>query len=126
MNVDHAHVSSWWAALWTDKEKMHRQNRFVVVWRGVWCDWILSATVARERTTRLVQPLLFSLGPADIYTCKYTKCVCLYRCGRNSELIINKNNILLKAIDTNFSMSQFTVALNFFFYILSLFVYNVF
>ena len=35
-------------------------------------------------------------------------------CGRNSELIINKNNILLKVIDTNFSTSQFTVVLNFF------------
>jgi len=33
-------------------------------------------------------------------------------CGRNSELIINKNNILLKVIDTNFSKSQFTMALN--------------
>ena len=46
-------------------------------------------------------------------------------CGRNSELIINKNNILLKVIDTNFSMSQFTMVLNFF-YIVSLFVYSVF
>jgi len=35
-------------------------------------------------------------------------------CGRNSELIINKNNILLKVIDTNFSTSQFTMVLNFF------------
>ena len=35
-------------------------------------------------------------------------------CGRNSELIINKNNILLKVIDTNFSISQFTMVLNFF------------
>jgi hypothetical protein len=33
--------------------------------------------------------------------------------GRNSELIINKNNILLKVIDTNFSTSQFTVVLDF-------------
>ena len=49
-----------------------------------------------------------------------------YRCGRNSELIINKNNILLKVIDTNFSTSQLTMVLNFFFlYIVSLFVYNV-
>jgi hypothetical protein len=32
-------------------------------------------------------------------------------CGRNSELIINKNNILLKAVDTNFNTSQFTVLL---------------
>jgi len=47
-------------------------------------------------------------------------------CGRNSELIINKNNILLKVIDTKFSMSQFTTVLNFFFYLVSLFVYNVF
>ena len=46
-------------------------------------------------------------------------------CGRNSELIINKNNILLNVIDTNFSTSQFTMVLNFF-YIDSLFVYNVF
>jgi len=46
-------------------------------------------------------------------------------CGRNSELIINKNNILLNVIDTNFSMSQFTMVLNFL-YIVSLFVYNVF
>ena len=46
-------------------------------------------------------------------------------CGRNSELIINKNNILLKVIDTNFSTSQFTMVLNFF-YIVSPFVYNVF
>jgi hypothetical protein len=35
-------------------------------------------------------------------------------CGRNSELIINKNNILLKVIDINFSTSQFTMVLNFF------------
>jgi len=33
--------------------------------------------------------------------------------------------ILLKVIDTNFSTSQFTMMLNFF-YVLSLFVYNVF
>ena len=38
-------------------------------------------------------------------------------CGRNSELIINKNNILLKIIDTSFSTSQFTMALNFFFFL---------
>ena len=36
-------------------------------------------------------------------------------CSRNSELIINKNNSLLKVIDTNFSTSQFTMVLNFFF-----------
>jgi hypothetical protein len=35
-------------------------------------------------------------------------------CGRNSGLIINKNNILLKVIYTNFSTSQFTLVLNFF------------
>jgi hypothetical protein len=35
-------------------------------------------------------------------------------CGRNSELIINKNNILLKVIDTSFITSQFTVVLYFF------------
>ena len=29
-------------------------------------------------------------------------------CGRNSELIINKNNILLKVIDTNFFLHSFT------------------
>ena len=46
-------------------------------------------------------------------------------CCRNSELIINKYNILLTVIDTNFSTSQFTMLLNFF-YIVSLFVYNVF
>jgi hypothetical protein len=46
-------------------------------------------------------------------------------CGINSELIINKNNILLKVIDVNFSRSQFTMVRNFF-YIVSLFVYNVF
>jgi hypothetical protein len=34
-------------------------------------------------------------------------------CGRNIELIINKNNILLKVIDTNFGTSQFTMVLNF-------------
>jgi hypothetical protein len=34
-------------------------------------------------------------------------------CGRNSELIINKYNILLKVIDTNFSTSQFTMVLSF-------------
>ena len=38
----------------------------------------------------------------------------MYRCGRNSELIINNNNILLKVIDTNFSTSQFTAVFNFF------------
>ena len=48
-------------------------------------------------------------------------------CGRNSELIINKNNILLKVIDTSFNTLQFTMVLNFFFLnIVSLFVYNVF
>jgi len=36
-------------------------------------------------------------------------------CGRNSELIINKNNILLKVTDTNFSTSRFTMVLNLFF-----------
>jgi hypothetical protein len=35
-------------------------------------------------------------------------------CGRNSELIINKNNILLEVIDINFSTPQFTVVLNVF------------
>jgi len=35
-------------------------------------------------------------------------------CDRNSELIINKNNVLLQVIDTNFSTSQFTMVLNFF------------
>ena len=35
-------------------------------------------------------------------------------CGRNCELNVNKNNILLKVIDTNFSTSQFTMVLNFF------------
>jgi hypothetical protein len=34
-------------------------------------------------------------------------------CGRNSELIINKNYILLKAIGANFSTSPFTTVLNF-------------
>jgi hypothetical protein len=34
-------------------------------------------------------------------------------CGRNSELIINNNKILLKLIGTNFSTSQFTTVLNF-------------
>ena len=34
--------------------------------------------------------------------------------GRNSELIINTNNILLKAINENFSTIQFTIALNLF------------
>ena len=48
------------------------------------------------------------------------------RCDRNSELIINKNNILLNVIDTNFSTSQFTMVLNFFLNTVSLFVYNVF
>ena len=42
-----------------------------------------------------------------VRACAYTEC------GRNSELIINKNNILLKVIDTNFSTSQFTMVLNF-------------
>jgi hypothetical protein len=45
-------------------------------------------------------------------------------CGRNSELVINKNNILLNVIDTSFITSQFTMVLNFF-YIVSLFVCNV-
>ena len=64
----------------------------------------------------------------DIFTCTYLKgnytlqrmalialvCILCYTgCGRNSELIINKNNILLKVIDTNFSTSQFTMVLNF-------------
>jgi hypothetical protein len=43
-------------------------------------------------------------------------------CGRNSELIINKNNILVKVIGTSFITSQFTLVLNFF-YIVSLSVY---
>ena len=33
-------------------------------------------------------------------------------CDRNSELVTNKNNILLKVIDTNFSTSQFTMVLD--------------
>jgi hypothetical protein len=37
-------------------------------------------------------------------------------CGRNSELIINKNNILLKVIDTSFITSQFTMVLYIFFF----------
>jgi len=36
-------------------------------------------------------------------------------CGRNSELIINKDNILLKVIDTNSSTSWFTTGLKIFF-----------
>jgi hypothetical protein len=39
--------------------------------------------------------------------------MCYTECGRNSELIINKNNILLKVIGTNFSTSQLTMVLNF-------------
>jgi hypothetical protein len=39
--------------------------------------------------------------------------MCSKGCGRNSELIINKNNILLKLIRTKFSTSQFTMVLNF-------------
>jgi hypothetical protein len=42
-----------------------------------------------------------------------TRKVLCTRCGRNSELIINRNNILLKAVDTNLSTSQFTTVLNF-------------
>ena len=59
-------------------------------------------------------------------TCKTLHTLPCTGCGRNNELIINNNNILLKVIVTNFSMSQFTMVLNFFFYIVSLFVYNVF
>jgi len=44
-------------------------------------------------------------------------------CGKNSELIINKNIILLNVIDTNYSTSQFTMVLNFF---VLHFVYNIF
>ena len=33
-------------------------------------------------------------------------------CGRNNEIITNKNNILLKVIVTNFSTSRFTMLLN--------------
>jgi hypothetical protein len=32
-------------------------------------------------------------------------------CGRNCELIINKNKILLRVICTNFNTSQFTMVL---------------
>jgi len=39
---------------------------------------------------------------------------CIYRYGRNSELIINTNKILLKVVVTNFSTSQFTMVVNFF------------
>ena len=35
-------------------------------------------------------------------------------CAINSELITNKNNILLEVIDTNFSTSQFTMVLHIF------------
>jgi hypothetical protein len=38
-------------------------------------------------------------------------------CGRISELIINKNNILLNVIDTSFITSQFIMNLNFFLHI---------
>jgi hypothetical protein len=50
------------------------------------------------------QVVLFSVLFIGVYT----------GCGRNSELIINKNNILLKVIDTNFSTAQFTMVLNIF------------
>lgn len=41
-------------------------------------------------------------------------------CGRNSELLINTNNILLKVININISMLQVTIVLNCF-YIVALF-----
>ena len=43
-----------------------------------------------------------------------------------AKLNINKNNILLKVTDTNFSTSRYTMVLNFIFYTTSLFAYNVF
>ena len=62
-------------------------------------------------------------------TCPVTRVTFHFRhhtgCGRNSELVINKNNILLKVTDINFSTSQFTMVLNFF-YMVSLVVYSVF
>jgi len=45
-------------------------------------------------------------------------------CGRNGELIISTHNNLLKVININFSTLKFTTVLKFF-YIVSLFVYNV-
>jgi hypothetical protein len=45
-------------------------------------------------------------------------------CGTNSELIINKNNTLLKVIDNSFITSKFTTVFTFFF-IVSLFVCGV-
>jgi hypothetical protein len=50
---------------------------------------------------------VFSVG---ILFSKYT------RSGRNSELIINTNNILLKVINDNFGMLQFTAVLAFLLY----------
>jgi hypothetical protein len=44
---------------------------------------------------------------------------------RNSELIINTNNIFIKVINDNFSMLQFTVVLKLFLHYFT-FVYNVF
>jgi hypothetical protein len=41
----------------------------------------------------------------------FRKSLDLTECGRNSELIINKNNILVKVNDTNFCTSQFTMVL---------------
>jgi len=44
---------------------------------------------------------------------------------RNSELIINANNIFINIINENFSMLQFTVVLKLFLHYFT-FVYNVF
>jgi len=64
--------------VWTDKEKCN-DKRTVVGLKRVWCGWIPSASVATQRATHLVKiNLLFIFGTADIYTCKYTKCVCLH------------------------------------------------
>ena len=89
---------------------------------------LLSSSIVLAITTCTYLSLnMNTCNSVTLWYSHYMDQFCTYTgCGRNSKLIIIKNNVLLKVIDTNFSTSQFTVVLNFFFYIVSLSVYNVF
>jgi len=75
-------------------------------------DWQTYQSCPKSHAAFTAVPFLLFLIPDQ--RLNTVKKMCYKRCGRNSELIINRNNILLKVIDTNFSTSQFTVVLNFF------------
>ena len=75
-----------------------------------WASWN-HATRSTDTNRPSISAKCMSSGTTLSFTLFTKTCT---GCGRNSELIINKNNILLKIIDTNFTTSQFTMVLNFF------------